>query len=251
MDANDCGGISQASIPRDDRECGMSSMECEDIAVTARNEIHVVISGKSGAGKSTIARNMFGIDTAVALSTDPITMECTTHQVTKHGITVHVTDTVGHQEGKGKKKELKRLAKHTKQQPKVDLLVYCLSITPSSKFIEGNPAIMRSLQKAYGKEIWNHCIIVFTFGNYAWKWCQHNFEKHTDRVSHYKAFVNQYTDKFKRELENLNVKTVDVQAILDLNLEPTPATTIAAIPAGAKPGDRVLPHFEPKKSSHP
>lgn len=226
-------------------------MEAEDGAcVAVKNEMHIVSAGKSGAGKSTVARNIFGLEMEMTLSPDAITTECTTVQAPeKHGLTIHITDTVGLSQTKKKKEELRKLYKHTKNRPKVDLLIYCLSINQSSKFVEdGNPAIMKSLQSAYGKEIWEHCVLIFTFSNHIWEWLETHAEENT-RVEKYKEFIALYANKFKRELENLKVKPVNVKAIFDLELDPTPEghTTIAAIPAGDKAEDRVLPNFEEKR----
>lgn len=79
-------------------------------------------------------------------------------------------------------------------------------------------------------------------GNVAWK----NTEAHT-RVAKYEAFVDQYANKFRWELESMKVEPVNVQAVLDLELESTHQTTIAAVPAGDKPGDCVLPRFQPRR----
>lgn len=113
MATEGCEGVSRASTPSNERDFDVSSLECEDRTVTVRKEIHIVIAGKSGVGKSTVASNIFGVDTRITLSADPVNTECTTTRASKHGITVYVTDTVGLQDGTGKKKELKKLTKQT------------------------------------------------------------------------------------------------------------------------------------------
>ena len=220
-----------------------------DGTVVSKNEVHIVLAGKSGAGKSTIARNIFGMQTEIKLSPDSITEDYATEIIEeRHGIKIHITDTPGLQQ-KGKKKELKKLSKHTKEETEkeVDLLVYCLSVDPSCKFADGNPAIMRSLQAAFGKEIWEHCVVIFTFSNRVLDWYEKNGEE-AKRVTKYENFMKQYAAKFKGELEKMKVDNVDVEAVLNFQLEPTPEgqTVIPAIPAGDKAEDRVLPRFEVK-----
>ena len=221
-----------------------------DGTVVSKNEVHIVLAGKSGAGKSTIARNIFGMQTEIKLSPDSITEEHTTEIIEeRHGIKIHVTDTPGLQQ-KGKKKELKKLSKHTKKETEreVDLLVYCLSVDPSCIFADGNPAIMRSLQAAFGKEIWEHCVVIFTFSNRVWDWYEKNGEEADNIVEDYGGFMKQYAAKFKHELKKMKVDDVDVEAVLDFKLEPAPEgqTVIPAIPAGDKAEDCVLPGFKVK-----
>jgi GTPase Era involved in 16S rRNA processing len=129
-------------------------------------EIHLVIAGRPGAGKSILLKKILGWKAELELCTTSSTKKCETKEDTRHGITVRVTDTVGLGDRKQeRKKELKKLHQHTRGH--ADLLVYCLSVNPGSRFDFGNPAIMKSLQSAYGKEIWKHCVLVFTYSKLA------------------------------------------------------------------------------------
>ncbi len=230
----------------------LSSMETEGKPINLRNEVRVVVAGKTGGGKSTLISTVFGVKIRREMSANPITTENKTQVVEKNGITMRITDTVGLQEGEGKQKELKKLAQHLKQ-PKVDILIYCLSINLSSKFADSNPAIMKSLQDAYGLEVWENCILALTFSNIAWEQSgeiSEQPERSLTQVEEYTKYINEYINLFKEELKNLKAN-VDVQLVHDFPLTPTQLDpnferTILAIPAGLKPKDEILPEFKIK-----
>ena len=220
-----------------------SSGSAED----TKKEVKIVLAGKSGAGKTTLARNILGFEEKLEFSAGPLTQECDTQEATKNDITVRVTDTIGlgQQEG-GRRKELKKLFRHTKGE--ADLLVYCIPVDPSSKFECTNPAIMKSIQDAYGKDIWKHCIIVFTFSNIT---VYRFLEKMRDRdqaFSSYKNHLLAHATRFRKELERLKVKDVNIKTVFGFETEDTTddptATAIVAVPAGDKPDDPVLPDFK-------
>lgn len=111
--------------------------------VLLAQRVHIVLAGKSGAGKTTFLRNVFGFKERLETSPDHITTRCFTYHTTKNNIAIKITDTVGLH---GNRKELKELYKHTKG--KADILVFCIPVDPSSKFDYANPDIMKSLQDA-------------------------------------------------------------------------------------------------------
>ena len=227
----------------------LSPPDFEPQMVTTMKQIHIVLAGKQGAGKSQVASRLFGLEKEMRLSPDPVTTECTTETSEKNGVTLYVTDTRGLQQ-RGKKEELKKLAEHTKTGG-VDLLVYCMSVDPSCKFADGNPDIMKSLKEAFGKQIWKHCILIFTFSNRVWDWYETNKKgaRDRERIDMYEDFMRQYAEKFTLQLKKLGVQHVNAETVLTVNLDPPQAghTTIPAIPAGDEPGDRVMPRFEPTR----
>ena len=83
-----------------------------------------------------------------------------------NNITVRIIDTRGLAEKRSDKiKELQRLSGYTKE--KADILLYCVPVGPGSKLDDANPVTMRCLTEAYRKQIWDHCVLVFTMSDMA------------------------------------------------------------------------------------
>ena len=164
-----------------------------------QDETTIVLIGKSGAGKSTLAKNVFGVDEVdTEISAERTTTEIKTHRKHKNGVPIAIIDTVGFESVNKKqiKQQLKELSKHT--GGKADLVIYCLPISPSSKFDDFNPDIMAALQDAFGKDIWNHCLVVLTFSNVAWSSINDSNPNNIGAAMEtYKRHVNAYVEKFK------------------------------------------------------
>ena len=126
-------------------------------------EITVVLIGRSGSGKSTLRNNL--LDRPLPIS--PQSEGFTTGTVIRNGVTWRVTDTPGLKGGKDEiLKDMERLSSYTKG--KADLLLYCLPVSLGSDVDDTNPVIMECLQTAFGKAIWQHCILVLTMSNLTW-----------------------------------------------------------------------------------
>lgn len=199
---------------------------CDHI-VLAGNEMSVVILGKSGSGKSTLARNVLGLPDQPA---DHATKNCDIQVTSKHGMATKIAETTKVQDLNGR----------------AGLLIYCIPVDPASRFDDGNPAMMKSLQDAYGKDIWKHCIIVFTFSNLAWDRITKKIKDKDTAISEYKQHINNYAAKVKEMLQTLNATEVNVKTIFQNPSEITTEgkSTILAIPAGDEPDDPVLQDFD-------
>lgn len=93
---------------------------------------------------------------------------------------------------------------------------------------------IKCLHDAYGKKIWQHCVLVFTRSNAA----RELFE--SDAVDKYKRYISEYAQLFETELLKLKVRNVNVATIFNKN----DSTTIVAIPAGKNISDPVLPGID-------
>ncbi len=100
---------------------------------------------------------------------------------------------------------------------------------------------MQSLQDAYSKDIWQQCIVVFTFSNYALDRSRKKNKHGKSAIEKYKAHINNYAARVRDELERLHVQNVKVMTTFESPLEPAPKSIISAIPAGDEPTDQVLP----------
>lgn len=215
--------------------------------------IYVFLAGRSGAGKSTLMREVFDFqDIQGQMSAERGTLECATREKTKNGITFIITDTVGLHAGAeggsaGRQEELRKLSAHLKKLNggKNDLLLYTLPVDVSSRFNNGNPAIMKSLQFAFGKDIWKKCVLVLTFSNNALE----RFLKTSgsDAAIKYNAHITKYATKFQEELKKLGNDMPVKVAFTQIQQQPPPALgekptpQIVAIPAGEVNKDVVYP----------
>jgi hypothetical protein len=242
-----------------------ASSDQQEQDATGTTEVNVVIAGTPGAGKSTLARSILGFKVSEEL---PPTEKCDTLTNTRHGIAVNIIDTVGLGTRKEKRKrELKKMYQHTRGH--ANLLVYCVPVNLGSRLDCINPAIMKSLQSAYGKEIWKHCVIVFTFSNMILNHFKSTEEEVDTIEAKYKSHLLKYTTQFKEELEKLKNKDFEIKPVVDFETEGTPenpiatpiatpagyeadgTTTILALPAGYKQGDEVYLNFQRSKFENP
>ena len=220
-----------------------------------KNKVTIVFAGKSGAGKSTLAKKLFGFPVgSTKPSANPITKA---HEkllpTPKDGVTINIIDMAGYNK-KDKKKQLKELSKLSNGE--ADLVLYCLPISPNSKFDDLNPDIMASLQDAFGKDIWNHCMVVLTFSNYAWDHIEMTHEGEEDQeiaVTEYKGLIDEYITKFREQLDILKVEGVDVISVFDIDFSKEKGENweIVCIPAGFRPRDPVLQGVKYPKADKP
>ena len=245
-DVEDSDGL----ISVEDSDGACESLDVEDTTLlnsssqttaAEQKEVNIVLAGKSGAGKSTLALNILHFRREEGLCVGHGTKKCEAQENTVNGITIRVTDTVGLGDKKRqRKKELKKMSQYTKGR--ADLLVYCISVYPSSKFEDGNPSIMKSLQDAYGRAIWKQCFVVFTFSNATWDWLKKNTVDEDEAIAKYKKYLLEHATMFKEELKKLKVN-VNIREVFGFQTEfrPDDQPTIVAIPAGQEPNDPVLP----------
>lgn len=226
-------------------------------SVPELKEVRLFLAGKTGAGKSTLIKNFFDIQHDYEISATPITTKSETMvcPIENHGIKVLLTDTVGllvgtKEDGNEREKEVKKLKEHFKLMKKrPHLLLYCIPIDPSSKFVDSNPVIMETLQKNFGKEIWKQCKVIFTFSNLVWDQLKKKSKGNvSDAFLKYKAHLNKYASLFEEELRKLGVHDVIVRTTFAKDQTTTEGQgKIVALPAGDDEDDEV---FAGISSSH-
>ena len=204
--------------------------------------ITVILTGKSGAGKSTMKDTLLGNHAIQKPSPDPVTKKFIGKTFTKNGIDIHIIDTPGLRGTKEDENELKMCSAYT--DGKADLLIYCLSVGVGHKFHEANPEIMKYITEGFKKQIWDHCVLVLTMSNLAYSDFSYEYlyEKPEEE---YKEFLKEFADKFQHTLQELQVHQ-QVKTIFELETIERNNKTIIAVPAGKKSNHRVLPGLKCK-----
>lgn len=197
----------------------------------------MVIAGVLAGGKTTLLNTLFDQACKTAPGAEAVTKDLYSCTFTRNDVTIHAIDTPG-LEGTKKKTmmKLRDISNHT--DGRVYILVYCLPVNSSHRFLPNNPVIMKHLQGAYGKEIWQHCLLVFTRSNEALEFFKTEYE--SDAIEQYKRHIKEFAKLFQSELrQKLNVRDATVTTIFDENPQ-----GIIAIPAGKVCDDPVLPGIE-------
>ena len=201
-------------------------------------DISVVLVGEKGAGKTrlywNLTNNIFDEHLNTIFYEHPTLQKPnTSHTEISTGVNLQITDTVGLQIHT--KKTFRELYRHIKG--KVDMFLYCISIF-QERMISIHDT-MKSLQEVFGKNIWNRCIIVFTFSDGIYD------AKHVDN---YRTYINPRAHKIQKELRKLNAH-INVKPVLGFDPTRPDPNTILAIPAGSHiSGGPVL--LDPHTSGH-
>ena len=189
--------------------------------------IIIVITGRSGTGKSTLITNMLGLSGNDAPQSEhspkPVTSEVKVHKAEIHGVMVHIIDMPGLAAASEKKEKelLKELERVTGK--KADVLLYCVSLVPGSKIDNTDKKIIVMLTKAFGVALWKKAVLVLTFANVAKSISSRPVSE----------LVGTYAEAFQEMMHSTSLTSFRVEP--SLNPDHTcdrDATTIAALPAG-------------------
>ena len=191
----------------------------------------IATAGKSGVGKSTMINNFLELKGSDACPTGddagPTTTEVTVCQKNRHGIELKLIDTPGFGDlDSDTVTILKDLS--TATQEKADVLLYCASLHPTSRFNATDVEIIKAFDTAYGSEIWKRTILILTFAN----------ERKDKSEEDYKKLIDGYASRFYDVLFKAKIReNIQVKSIFSGDVE---VGTIPAIPIGESAVDNRL-----------
>ncbi len=212
-------------------------------------EATIMVSGSARNGKSTALNNIFGLNLAVKASSKSVTQVLSVKEVTKkipkpkeqqlkedeaadEEVTLRIIDTPG-LGAIDIKKEI--IAKDMERAIKGEnyTLLYCFSVSPTNNITDTDEIILKNLHKSLGKEVWNKCILLFTFSDHA-------VEEFEDSQEGYIQYIKGHAEAFQALLrkvtkdQSIVIKTIfEYPSIEKLKQDEKPSEIIA-IPVNKK-----------------
>ena len=133
--------------------------------IQSSNSVNIFVTGRTGAGKSTLVNAMIGQKLAEeGGELDPMTSEVTCFETTVSGVRVKVWDSPGLQDGTGREAEY--IADMKAKCTDIDLCVFCVSIS-TTRFTSDSKEVkaLEKLTDAFGRGLWDHAVIALTYAN--------------------------------------------------------------------------------------
>ncbi len=133
--------------------------------VRESTEIRLMVTGKTGTGKSTLLNGIVGRKMFEEGETlDPETLKVESRQAHKAGVDVIVFDTPGLQDGSGN--EHVYLSAMKEKCNDIHLLLYCISMLEMrSDLHDYDNSAIKLITEALGTSIWENAVIVLTYAN--------------------------------------------------------------------------------------
>ena len=245
-----CGGGGPAQ--QSDADLKENSGQDNMVKKTGKRKATIMVAGRPRNGKSTALNNIFGLNLTAKASAKSVTQVVNVNEVTKkiegekdgekvkEEVTLRVIDTPGlGATDITKETIIKDMQKVISGEDYT--LMYCLSVAPNTILLETDKVIIQNLHHTLGKEVWNKCVLLLTFSDYA-------RDEFDDSEEDYINYIDSHAREFQVLLKSIgadlpSVKTVfecQSQKIIDKEKNPD---GIIAIPVNKKKkrSEEILP----------
>lgn len=135
----------------------------ENFSEVGSRTIHILITGKTGTGKSALINGIIGTNASKeGGSLNPTTSKVEEYRRTARGVKMLVYDSPGLQDGT--KSEKAYLLDMEKKCKGIDLVLYTIRMS-DQRINVGDVEAMKKLTIAFGKKFWERTMFVLTFAN--------------------------------------------------------------------------------------
>lgn len=134
--------------------------------IRTSTSVNILITGRTGIGKSTLVNGLVGSKVAKEGETlDPLTTKVEKQSKKISEVVVNVWDSPGLQDLTGKE-DLYLADISAKCRGNIDLFIYCINMS-EDRFIPGGKEVtaMKKLTGVLGKDLWRNSVVVLTFAN--------------------------------------------------------------------------------------
>lgn len=188
----------------------------ENFSEVGSRTIHILITGKTGTGKSALINGIIGTNASKEGGLlNPMTSKVEEYKRTTRGVKMLVYDSPGLQDGT--KNEKAYLLDMEKKCRGVDLVLYTIRMS-DQRINVGDIEAMKKLNTAFGEKFWTRTIFVLTFANEV-----RDPEDPEDESSN-QAFFEKRLQTWKKKLPDKVMK--------ELNVAKKIAQDIPIVPAG-------------------
>ncbi|KAJ7384189.1 hypothetical protein OS493_023518 [Desmophyllum pertusum] len=206
-----------------DLMCSSTDLEhylCE-FFLSGRREITILLSGKTGAGKSHLTNALIGEELAEeGEELDPQTDNVTPYDFTKNNVKITVFDTPGLADGTGNDESY--LNQIREKVASVDLFLFCTDMT-SKRFGDDDARTIEKLTRTFGTILWDHALVVLTFAN------EVHAPSRKDVTE--KEFFQQKIQRFQKKIQELlRRQEVPEEAVYNLPFVPAGELTKPRLP---------------------
>ena len=126
-------------------------------------EIRILVTGKTGQGKSTLINGILGDHVAVeGAGAKRCTTQVEMFSKTVNGVPIKVFDSPGLQDRTANEEEYIKEMRETCQE--LSLVLYCTKMI-NTRLTDDDKNAMLKLTRAFGEDFWNYSVFVLTFAN--------------------------------------------------------------------------------------